>query len=96
MNEKRSIGVVCDGFSYTSAYLLRLAAERATETCTVEEKAEKEKRKKFNAEQRVKQAKIRKNICPDCDGKLERGKKDKKMDYKRKWHCASCHSRFFI
>ena len=96
MSEKRTIGVVGDGFSYTSAYLLRLAAARAAETCTVEEKAENEKRKQFNTEQRIKAAKIRKNICPDCDGKLVRGKKDKKNDYKREWCCASCHSQFYM
>lgn len=39
---------------------------------------------------------IRQSICPICGGKLSRGKKDKKNDYKRKWTCTNCKSEYTI
>ena len=33
---------------------------------------------------------IQQGICPHCEGKLIRGKKDKKNDYMRTWKCSSC------
>lgn len=39
---------------------------------------------------------IRKSICPICSGKLNRGIKIKKNDYKRKWTCTNCKSEYTI
>jgi len=33
---------------------------------------------------------IQQGLCPDCLGKLIRGKKDKKNGYKRTWKCLKC------
>ena len=33
---------------------------------------------------------IQQGICPYCEGKLIRGKKDKKNNYKRTWNCVKC------
>lgn len=57
--------------------LAQKTAERLFET----QELEREQKRK---------GKIHKNICPDCEGKLSRGKKDKNNDYKRAWHCNLC------
>jgi len=33
---------------------------------------------------------IQQGLCPECLGKLIRGKKDKKNGYKRTWNCLKC------
>lgn len=43
-------------------------------------------------DEEVRQARILKNSCPDCSGKLMRGRKQKKNDYKRTWRCADCEN----
>ncbi len=40
--------------------------------------------------ERVRQAQIIQNVCPNCEGKLARGKKNKKNEYKRDWKCEAC------
>lgn len=39
---------------------------------------------------------ICRGICPKCNSKLIRGKKDKKNGYKRTWRCESCNMDFII
>ena len=41
-------------------------------------------------EQKRVNACINQGKCPECLGKLVRGKKDKKNGYKRTWKCLSC------
>lgn len=41
-------------------------------------------------DEEVRQARILKNICPNCEGKLVRGRKQKHNDYKRAWRCVDC------
>jgi len=41
-------------------------------------------------EQKRANACINQGLCPDCLGKLIRGKKDKKNGYKRTWNCVKC------
>lgn len=63
---------------------------RLTEEQKIKRKDERERREK----QRIIQVKILKNICPDCEGKLIRGKKSKKFDYKRLWTCKHCTNQY--
>ena len=35
------------------------------------------------------QSEIRSNTCPNCKGVLKRGKRHKKLDYKRSWICQN-------
>ncbi len=51
-----------------------------------EKKAEEERK-----EQKRITACIQQGLCPDCLGKLIRGKKDKKNGYKRTWRCIRCN-----
>lgn len=44
----------------------------------------------------LRQARILKNICPKCSGKLIRGRKEKHNDYKRAWHCVDCNTNHSI
>lgn len=37
---------------------------------------------------------VRCNHCPNCKGKLARGKKDKNDKYKRTWTCKNCKSSY--
>lgn len=32
--------------------------------------------------------------CPECKAKLTRGKKDKRNNYERVWHCSGCGKDF--
>jgi len=47
------------------------------------------KREVDNEAKRV-SACIQQGLYPKCLGKLIRGKKDKKNDYKRSWNCMKC------
>lgn len=58
---------------------------------SAEEKQRIEQEHETAGLERVRQARIIRNICPSCEGKLIRGKKDKRNDYKRVWKCSSCH-----
>lgn len=40
--------------------------------------------------ERKRQTQIRQQICPKCEGKLTRGKKNKHNGYKREWLCNEC------
>lgn len=54
---------------------------------------EKKRRKEASDKQRresVRRNQILQNICPTCGGRLARGKKNRKNDYKRDWVCIEC------
>ena len=38
---------------------------------------------------------IQQGKCPYCEGKLIRGKKDKRNNYKRTWKCLKCNEDMF-
>lgn len=83
--------------SYTALLnSIMVAARRSDSKLTPEELADREKRMKQREEQRILHYKVLKNICPSCDGKLFRGKKDKKRDYKRTWSCKDCESKYWV
>jgi len=58
---------------------------------TPEEREERDIEHKATRERQRINAKINQGLCPECDGKLLRGKKDKHNDYKRLWTCKSCN-----
>lgn len=58
---------------------------------SAEEKQRIEQERAADRRERLRQAQIIRNICPACEGKLIRGKKDKRNDYKRAWKCSSCY-----
>ena len=71
-------------FAVSAAMMARAASvpkSIVTRRATIAEAQRKERRR---------QACIRLNTCPTCEGKLDRGKKDKKNDYKRVWICQKC------
>lgn len=94
MEEKELIGIIENGRSDTSLYpiisSLMAASVIRESNLTPEEKAQRTKKRELMAEERIRKAKVLKNICPECEGKLIRGKKDKKNDYKRMWTCKDC------
>jgi len=75
---------------YALLHSLVAASARERAKLTDEEKAERRERLRLAEEQRIRRASVLKNICPDCEGDLVRGKKDKKNDYKRVWMCKKC------
>ncbi|RYI30568.1 hypothetical protein EVU96_09130 [Bacillus infantis] len=85
---KSILGNNPDPYALISSLMIASAKERSK--LTEEEKAERKERRRLLEEQRVRKALVLKSICPDCEGKLIRGKKDKKNDYKRSWDCSNC------
>ena len=70
-----------------------MKAKQMEKDLTPEQKAERKQRRvlaelRYEEQQRV--TKIAQSICPNCESKLIRGKKDKKMGYKRQWQCTKC------
>lgn len=93
MNEKAIIGAVGSGMSpYALLSSMMVAAAKQRDQLTEEQKAERAETRRRLSEQRIRHAKIIQNICPDCEGKLVRGKKDKKNNYKRAWNCRDCQN----
>jgi uncharacterized protein with PIN domain len=93
MKQKEILGIGGMGGSpYDLISPLLAAAAIRDSKLTKEEKADRAERRRLLAEERLRKAKVIQNICPDCDGKLVRGKKDKKNDYKRVWTCKACGS----
>lgn len=98
MNEKELLQII--GNNDNSAYALitsmLTAASIQNSNLTKEQKEERAEARQKREEERIRQAKIIKGICPECEGKLVRGKKDKKKDYKRIWTCGDCGSNHSI
>jgi hypothetical protein len=93
MHDKKQIGIVGNGVSpYALISSLMVASSNQRFKLTEEEKTRRAERRRLSSEERIRQAKIIKNICPACEGKLVRGKRDKKNDYKRLWNCKDCGS----
>lgn len=91
MNEKQIIQMVGSGVSpYALISALTVASAHEKSKLTEKEKVEREEKQRLSAEESIRQAKIIKNICPCCDGRLSRGKKNKGNNYKRLWTCKSC------
>ncbi|MGD6876870.1 hypothetical protein [Bacillus infantis] len=81
-----------DPFAMYSAIMSSIAAQEAK--LTPEERELRKIRRQLMNEQRIKRQKVMDCICPVCDdGKLVRGKKEKKAGYKRLWTCSSCDVR---
>lgn len=57
-----------------------------------EREAMKQERENFRKEE-VRCSQVRQGICPTCNGKLIRGKKDKRNEYKRSWECKECEEK---
>lgn len=57
---------------------------------TSEEKQERAIKRRNIENEQARQSKILKNICPTCNSKLVRGKRDKTNEYKRIWTCKMC------
>lgn len=91
MNEKQLISLLGGGIShYALLSSLLVASARADSKLTAEEKAERSERRRLLSEEKARRAKIMNRTCPSCEGKLIRGKRDKKNDYKRSWDCRDC------
>lgn len=81
---------------YSTAISL-LAEARKAEARLPEEERERRKEERLKAsEERLRQSQIIANKCPSCGGKLVRGKKDKRNDYKRNWDCLDCGSQHSV
>lgn len=93
MKQNELSNLLHDDVSLSS--ILALAAARRSKL-TPEQKQVIEERRKLWQEQKIIRAKILQNICPNCEGKLVRGKKDKTNDYKRVWACKDCESRHYL
>ena len=71
--------------------LLASAKMKDSKLTDEERKANREHYEAMRKE-RQRKASVIANICPVCDAKLIRGKKNKKNDYKRDWQCSVCTS----
>lgn len=92
MNKEKEIeGIIGDTLSFATALLM--SSVKKNKELTEEEKIKRQEKlleieKKQNEELRV--VTIAQGRCPECYGKLTRGKKDKKNNYKRSWKCSEC------
>ena len=75
---------------YGLAVGLLAEARKAEARLPEEERRRRKEEQRLALEERYRQASIIRNICPTCEGKLIRGKKDKRNDYKRPWTCSIC------
>jgi hypothetical protein len=97
MKEKDVIGLLSNGGSpYDLITPLLTAAAIRDSKLSKEEKAERAERRRLYYEEQARRDNIIQNICPDCQGKLARGKKDKKNNYKRQWNCKECGNTHFL
>lgn len=77
-------------YEISTALGLLTAAREAEARLPEEERAYRKERRRMDLEERRRRSAIIQNICPSCKAKLVRGKKNKKNDYKRDWHCTGC------
>lgn len=68
------------------------ANHEAEKNLSPEELLKRKEERKIAQEKRHVIACVNAGKCPFCQGKLVRGKKDKKNDYKRTWTCSKCES----
>lgn len=84
------------GSDPSSTITAMLFAANRKSKYTKEEKENIRKNLEEKNQERKRTNKIISSICPTCDGKLIRGKKDKKNDYKRIWKCKECNQEHLI
>lgn len=75
---------------YSSAINLIAQARRAEARLPAEERELRKQAYESARQERFRRAQIIENVCPTCEGKLIRGKKDKRNGYKRAWKCKAC------
>lgn len=91
---KSGRGILSSGYDpYGLTSLISSLAARDA-ALTPEEREARRIRREILADQSRRRGSITSNICPDCKGKLVRGKKDKKLGYRRLWSCSACNSQF--
>ena len=66
------------------------ANQRYKEIYTKEEREIMKQKREAIREEEIRCSLVRQCICPSCKGKLIRGKKDKRNNYKRSWECKEC------
>lgn len=97
MKEKDIISIIGSSTpSYGLLNALLASSVHHNNKRTPEEREAIAKRRRLRHEEEQRQANIIKNVCPTCNGKLIRGKKDKKNDYKRTWTCTDCDTSHII
>lgn len=70
--------------------MLMSANRRYNEKYTKEEREIMKREREAIREEEIRCSKVRQGVCPSCKGKLTRGKKDKRNNYKRSWECKEC------
>lgn len=75
---------------YGTAIGLLSEARKAEARLSEEEREHRKEVERLNREERFRKASITQGICPECESKLIRGKKNKKNNYKRDWECKKC------
>lgn len=88
--------VIGDGGMLGMATALLSASAMANAKLPEEERERRKQEREAARQERIRQAQIIQNVCPSCEGKLIRGKKDKRNDYKRVWNCFNCGSQHSI
>jgi uncharacterized protein with PIN domain len=79
--------------------LIMAASAISDSNLTPEQRAVREVKRRASEhleKQRKVHTMIRQSTCPICNGKLNRGKKDKNNNYKRTWNCTNCESVYTI
>jgi len=91
---KKEISIL-GNMDYSSLLQQIVAANAVNKSkLTKEQVEERERESEKREEMRIRKAKVMNNICPDCDGKLSRGKKEKELNYERTWKCGCCEGSF--
>ena len=85
------IGSSGAGAMVSVAMGLLAEARKAEANLPEEERKRRREESRNTSEERMRRALIIQNNCPFCGGKLVRGKKDKRNDYKRAWKCSACN-----
>lgn len=70
--------------------MLMSANKRYKEKYTKEEREQMRQEREEIRNEEIRCSLVRQGICPSCKGKLIRGKKDKRKNYKRSWECKEC------
>lgn len=76
---------------YSLAIGLLAESRKAEARLSEEEREFRKEKRRLASEERYRQSSIVQSVCPSCKGKLVRGKKNKKNDYKRDWKCSKCN-----
>lgn len=82
-------GIGSNPLSTVMAMMLR-ANKNYNEKYTEEERRKMKEDREAIRREEIRCSGVRQGICPSCNGKLIRGKKDKRNNYKRSWECKEC------